>query len=475
MAHRIETYPWPTVRLPRICLCDGHGLCQKNLKKNLAYGAQFVYHGFRFDCANRGLQRQRKKSAVSTFLGSLCEMSTTTTATALSLRQLCDPAVLYRPHALAAATQYFHDNFQARLLYAVKTNPDPVILTDLYRAGVRSFDVASLTEAEDLSRRFPDATLFYMHPVKPRHAIAKAYRDFGVRHFSLDSEAELRKILEETGHAKDLSLHVRLAMPNSYSEITLANKFGVALHDAPALIGLVSQHAAEVGISFHVGSQCMNPDAYRIAIRMCRTVLDDLPTPPQYFNVGGGFPSIYPGLTPPDLHLYFDAIHEAFSHLPNHENMTLLAEPGRALVAESGSVLVRVDMRRGDTLYINDGTYGSLFDAGHLGFVFPTRLHRSSLRVPRAEHAFRFYGPTCDSMDVMQGPFMVPDDVQEGDYIEIGQLGAYGCTMATKFNGFTQDPVLYAVSDDPLLSLYPAFTKPQEQLRKPLAFTGKKW
>ena len=328
MAHRRETYPWPTVRLPRICLCDGHGLCQKNLKKNLAYGAQFVYHGFRFDCANRGLQRQRKKSAVSTFLGSLCEMSTTTTATALSLRQLCDPAVLYRPHALAAATQYFHDNFQARLLYAVKTNPDPVILTDLYRAGVRSFDVASLTEAEDLSRRFPDATLFYMHPVKPRHAIAKAYRDFGVRHFSLDSEAELRKILEETGHAKDLSLHVRLAMPNSYSEITLANKFGVALHDAPALIGLVSQHAAEVGISFHVGSQCMNPDAYRIAIRMCRTVLDDLPTPPQYFNVGGGFPSIYPGLTPPDLHLYFDAIHEAFSHLPNHENMTLLAEPG---------------------------------------------------------------------------------------------------------------------------------------------------
>jgi len=237
----------------------------------------------------------------------------------------------------------------------------------------------------------------------------------------------------------------------------------------------VSQHAAEVGISFHVGSQCMNPDAYRIAIRMCRTVLDDLPTPPQYFNVGGGFPSIYPGLTPPDLHLYFDAIHEAFSHLPNHENMTLIAEPGRALVAESGSVLVRVDMRRGDTLYINDGTYGSLFDAGQLGFVFPTRLHRSSLRVPKAEHAFRFYGPTCDSMDVMQGPFMVPDDVQEGDYIEIGQLGAYGCTMATKFNGFTQDPVLYTVSDDPLLSLYPAFTKPQEQLRKPLAFTGKKW
>lgn len=213
----------------------------------------------------------------------------------------------------------------------------------------------------------------------------------------------------------------------------------------------------------------MNPDAYRIAIRMCRTVLDDLPTRPTYFNVGGGFPSIYPGLTPPDLRLYFDAIHEAFSQLPHHDSMTLLAEPGRALVAESGSVLVRVDMRRGDTLYINDGTYGSLFDAGHIGFVFPTRLHRSSLRVPKPETSFRFYGPTCDSMDVMQGPFMLPDDVQEGDYIEIGQLGAYGCTMATQFNGFTQDPVLYSVSDDPLLSLYPAFTQPQEQTRHHLS------
>jgi ornithine decarboxylase len=402
-------------------------------------------------------------------------MNTTTTVTALSLRQPCDPAVLYRPHALATASKYFQDHFHARLLYAVKTNPDPVVLADLYAAGLRSFDVASLEEAKDLSQRFPDATLFYMHPVKPRHAIASAYRDFGVRHFSLDSKAELQKILKETGYAKDLSLHVRLAMPNSYSEITLANKFGVALHDAAALIAVVSEHAAEVGVSFHVGSQCMNPDAYRIAIRMCRTVLDDLPKLPLYFNVGGGFPSIYPDLTPPDLHLYFDAIHEEFSHLPGHESMTLLAEPGRALVAESGSVLVRVDMRRGDTLYINDGTYGSLFDAGQPGFLFPTKLHRSSLRVPKPETSFRFYGPTCDSMDVMEGPFMLPDDVEEGDYIEIGQLGAYGRTMATKFNGFTQDPVLYAVADAPLLTLYPKETVPQEQTRKPLAFFGKKW
>ena len=382
-------------------------------------------------------------------------MNATTTVTALSLRQLRDPAVLYRQHALLNAVKYFQDNFSGNILYAVKTNPDSNILDDLYSAGVRSFDVASLEEIRDLSNRFPDVTLFYMHPVKPRHAINIAYHEHGVRHFSLDCESELRKILAETQNASDLTLHVRIAIPNSYSEITLANKFGVALHDAAKLIDLVAQYAKNVGVSFHVGSQCMNPDAYRIAIRMCRTVLEDVKKQPKYFNVGGGFPSVYPDLTPPDLKMYFNAIHDEFSHLNGYEHMTLLAEPGRALVEESGSILVRVDMRRGDTLYINDGTYGSLFDAGQPRFVFPTRLYRSSLRIAKPEKEFRFYGPTCDSIDVMEGPFMLPDDVEEGDYIEIGQLGAYGRTMATRFNGFGQDPNLYHVSDKPLLTLYP--------------------
>ena len=122
--------------------------------------------------------------------------------------------------------------------------------------------------------------------------------------------------------------------------------------------------------------------------------------------------------------------------LINKNNMTLIAEPGRALVAECISLIVRVDLRKGNKLYINDGIYGNLHAAGKPGFSFPVRMiskkNRLMNKVP-----FSFYGPTCDSNDFMFGPFHLPMNIDEGDFIEIGHLGAYSHTMKTNFNGFS--------------------------------------
>lgn len=372
------------------------------------------------------------------------------------------PVIVYRPHALKRATEFFMSRFRGKVLYAVKTNPDEHVLKDLWAYGVRHFDVASLHEVAIARGLFPEAELYFMHPVKSRKSIRESYFTYGVRHFSLDSFDELEKILAETNQATDLALHVRLAIPNTYAELALTEKFGICLEQAPALIKRVREVAKHTGVCFHVGSQCMHPDAYRLAIRLAKQAIKKAGVAIDSFDVGGGFPSVYPGMIPPAMGEYFRAIHESSRDLIKQHGCELLCEPGRALVAESGAVIVRVEARKGNHLYINDGTYGSLFDAGTPKFLFPCRLI-SRKETSEELAGFSFFGPTCDSLDTMKGPFFLPEDVKEGDYIEIGQLGAYGRTMATRFNGFTIASRVVAVKDEPLLSLY----GPQRTLAEP--------
>lgn len=365
-----------------------------------------------------------------------------------------EPFFAFRPHVLEKTARYFLENFNAKVLYAIKTNPETHVLEHLYQAGVRAFELASISEIAHVHALFPDAEKYFMHPVKPRSSIRDAYFKYGVRHFSLDTKHELDKILEETNYAKDLSLHVRLSIPNTYAEHSLAEKFGVSLLHAPKLMKQVQESANKIGVCFHVGSQCMHPDAYRIAIRMTRDLIHQLDFDLDYLNVGGGFPSIYPGLIPPPLRQYFNAIHEEFAILKvQYPNIQLLSEPGRALVAESTSLVVQVLLRKNDALYINDGIYGALFDAGFPKLIYPVQIIRPK-RARGNLAAYRFYGPTCDALDHMQGPFYLPNDVQEGEFIEIGQLGAYGRTLATGFNGFSHRKDVCVVNDDPLMTLY---------------------
>lgn len=363
-----------------------------------------------------------------------------------------EPVTLIRPQAAARAARFFAEKFPGKSLYAVKANPSPALLRTLWDSGITHYDVASIAEVRLVSSILPDAKLCFMHPVKPEESIREAYADHGVRTFSLDTMEELEKIMRATGNATDLDLCVRLRVSSEYAELSLASKFGVELGETKELLMATRQAADGLGICFHVGSQAMSPHAYTQAIERVRAAIVEAAVTVDIVDVGGGFPSVYPGMEPPPLEHYFDAIDRAFESLPISYSAELWCEPGRALSAEYSSLIVRVERRRGDELYINDGAYGALFDAAHLGWRFPVALLRDT--ESKADmHAFSFYGPTCDDMDHMAGPFLLPADVQPGDYIEIGMLGAYGCAMRTGFNGFGSDAVI-EVTDEPMESLY---------------------
>jgi ornithine decarboxylase len=367
-----------------------------------------------------------------------------------------EPIILNRPHAAARAARFFVEKFPGKSLYAVKANPSPDLLEVLWDNGVTHYDVASIAEVRLVRATLPGATLCFMHPVKAPSAIREAYRQHGVRTFSLDSVEELEKIVaacrdDEGEPAQDLRLCVRLRVSSEYSELSLASKFGCDLTEAPELLQQARQHADWLGVCFHVGSQAMTPFAYVQALERVRVAIGEASVVIDMIDVGGGFPSVYPGMEPPPLEDYFQIIHQNFYNLPIAYNAELWCEPGRALCAEYSSLIVKVEKRRGEELYINDGAYGALFDAAHVDWKFPVRALEDDLIKPDMD--FAFYGPTCDDADYMQGPFVLPEDIQAGDFIEIGMLGAYGAAMKTDFNGFgAADRVV--VTDEPMASLY---------------------
>ncbi len=371
------------------------------------------------------------------------------------------PVYFIRPAAIKRATQFFIKNFQSNknqsdILYSVKSNPDRVVLQHLFDAGLRHFDVASLVEIKLIDELFgKKVKMYFMHPVKSREAISEAYCNYGIRDFSLDSFDELKKILEVTNNAKDLGLHVRLAIPNSHSAIDLSRKFGILPTKAVSLVRKVRAAAKSFGICFHVGSQCMDPAQYRTAIMITKDIVEKAKVNLDVLDIGGGFPSSYPGMTPPNMQTYFDEIFDSISQLNLDPKCRIWCEPGRALVAEAGSLLVRVEGRKGKMLFLNDGTYGGLFDAGVPNFIYPTNCYRVKGRAALSSNnsSFGFYGPTCDSLDVMKGPFQLPENIAEGDYIEIGQLGAYSRSIRTEFNGFDKN-LQIEVADEPLISMY---------------------
>ncbi|HEY3846575.1 MAG TPA: type III PLP-dependent enzyme [Acetobacteraceae bacterium] len=350
-----------------------------------------------------------------------------------------EPMHCLRPAMLSATARDFVAAFPGVVMYAVKCNPEPAVLRALHDGGITHFDCASLNEVSLVRQMFPDAAIHFMHPVKARGAIREAWSRYGVRDFVLDSAGELAKIRQEiaaTGVAGELGLIVRLALPKGGARLDLSGKFGAPPDTAVALLRDVRAHAARVGVSFHVGSQCVDPLAWRDALALAGDVIRTAGVAVDIVDVGGGFPVAYPDVEPPPLGAFLAEIETGFEALglPGAE---LWAEPGRALVAGGGSVVVQVQQRRGDALYVNDGVYGSLADAGALGFRYPVRLIRTDGPAPLVvQRGFSLFGPTCDSADTMRGPFVLPADVAEGDWIEIGLLGAYGGCFRTAFNGF---------------------------------------
>ena len=368
------------------------------------------------------------------------------------------PIYCIRKNSIHVASKTFQNKFPGKILYAVKTNPHPEVLKTLVKSGIKNFDVASIKEIEDIRKIDPKAKCSYMHTVKSRESIKEAYFKFGIRTFSLDTKEELIKIMESTNKAKDLELFVRVLVSNEHAEIDLSKKFGAPLSEAVGLFRLTKQYARKVGLGFHVGSQCMHPISYSKGITEIGNIIKKTKITPDYINVGGGFPAIYPDLIPQSLDNYFEEIKKSLKNLKLDKLPEIICEPGRAIVAESGSTIVRVNLRKKQKLYINDGTYGTLFDAGVPNIVYPSRLITNRRTLSKKLSSFDFYGPTCDSMDYMKGPFILPNNIKENDYIELGQLGAYGLTFRTQFNGYYSDEI-YEVEDEPIMSIYDKETR----------------
>jgi len=377
-------------------------------------------------------------------------------AVAIAKSRPVEPVTLLRPHAARRAARFFVEKFPGRSLYAVKANPSPDLLQILWDSRVTHYDVASIGEVRLVHEVLPQAVICFMHPVKAEEAIAEAYFDHGVKTFSLDTAEELEKIVRATSKdgvpATDLNLLVRIRVSSEHAKLSLASKFGADPREVSALLVAARQAADALGICFHVGSQAMTPAAFVEAMTRVREAIVDAAVTVDIVDVGGGFPSCYPGMEPPALETYFAVIHQAYEALPISYSAELWCEPGRALCAEYASVLVRVEKRRGDELYINDGAYGALFDAAHIGWRYPVRLIREQQSQVRPMK-FSFYGPTCDDLDRMAGPFELPGDVGPGDFIEIGMIGAYGAAMKTGFNGFGE-AIAVTVADEPMASLY---------------------
>ncbi len=358
------------------------------------------------------------------------------------LSEECNDAVhLLYPDILKRKADKFVQGFRGCSLYALKSNPHPVVMKILWEQGIRKFEVASLREVEFALKLYPDADLYFMHPIKSRQAIRRAYT-LGVRNFAFDGLDELRKIETETDHADDLNLFLRIQVDQGKAAHPLSGKFGVAMQEAPLLLQRALGSSCKLGITFHVGSQCMDPLAYSVAIQDISDMLKQTEIDIDMIDIGGGFPVDYPGMSTRDLDEYFDAIHTAID-ANELQDLLLFCEPGRALVAEAGAVAVRVELRKDKMLYLNDGTYGSLFDAGVSSWPYPLKVLAADGTLKTGETApFKLYGPTCDSLDVMEGPFELDNTLCEGDWIIFKHLGAYGYAMQTRFNGFYSETMV---------------------------------
>lgn len=361
------------------------------------------------------------------------------------------PLHIIDPSELARTAQIFRDSFSGTVMYAVKCNPHPEIIKGLNAGGVTHFDVASIEEVRLIRRLLPEAILHFMHTVKSREAIREAYFEHGVRIFVVDCADELHKILKETQLAADLEIYIRLALPkNAEAAVDFSAKFGATPDIAPALLREARLVAAKLGIMFHPGSQSRNPDVFRRGIKLAGQIISESGVKVESLDVGGGFPAQYPQQGIPPLGDFIKAIAEAVAE-NNLGHLALYCEPGRALVASSTTLVVRVELRKGNALYLNDGVYGSLIEMlpTQGGFAYPMRAIFSPDHTESAEELteYRFCGPTCDSYDMMAGPFALPENIQEGDWIAIGMAGAYNIACRTDFNGFGKNQTLLLAPD----------------------------
>jgi len=350
------------------------------------------------------------------------------------------PVRCIMPEILKKNAEFFCKNFFGQSLYAVKSNPDPDVLKHLIKGGIKAFDVASINEIKLIHSMLPSAKLAFMHPVKGREAIREAYFNYGVRIFVIDTLHEFEKIMEETKQAKDLTIVTRIYMPKGSALCSLSGKFGILPAEAAKLLKVTAKKAAKVGVSFHIGSQSMNPSSYAKAIKTAGDIIKQSGCTISVFDIGGGFPIPYLVEETPDLLEYFAIIEKEIKKLKLPENCEIWAEPGRALSGTGEMLVVKTELRKDKRLYINDGSYGNMMEVNCMQWRNKCYIIRPEGRAKPSKKldSFDIYGSTCDSWDYLKGPFKLPSNIEEGDWIIFYGQGAYGAATKTDFNGFKE-------------------------------------
>jgi len=353
------------------------------------------------------------------------------------------PVYVLHPKRFRAAVARFLDAFPGTTMYAVKANPVPHVLDQLYEAGIRHFDTASLAEIELIRGRYADSICHFMAPVRIPGEARAAWRDHGLTDFVVDCDPELDKLLSETDGGKALRIFVRVATPLGGAMLELSSKFGTTPANAGRLLKRIAGAGARPALTFHVGSQCLSPFTYAQAVELARRAVEAGGVTVSALDVGGGFPGTYLGNDVPPFHWYFDTVREAVSTFPLQDGGDIYCEPGRALAAEGVSLITRVILRRDDQLFLNDGIYGSFDELSVPAWTadYPRRVlsfgPSGRVRERRGElKPFKIFGPTCDTLDVLLRPLLLPKTIQQDDYIVFENMGAYSIALRTGFNGF---------------------------------------
>lgn len=346
-----------------------------------------------------------------------------------------DPILFLDPAKLRQTAERFLQGFPGFVTYATKANPHPTVIDTLSLAGIRGFDVASPAEIDLVQSMHPGAALHYNNPVRSSREIDLAL-GAGVRSYSIDSLSELKKIAAKTD-LTDYEISVRFALDIKGASYDFGSKFGASPVQAIDLLMAAKRLGARCSLTFHPGTQCIDANVWRSYILKAADIAKNAAITLYRLNVGGGFPSLRDGQNH-DLERIFHAISSATKQGFGDHAPALVCEPGRAMVADAMTLALSVKaVRHGRDVFLCDGIYGTLGEQNQIGLTRQTRVIGPDGQQKDSSNAqWRVFGPTCDSLDVLDNDVALPHSLAEGDTILFGSMGAYSQSLGTRFNGY---------------------------------------
>ena len=354
--------------------------------------------------------------------------------------------MFFSPAVLQATAKVFMQGFPGLVTYAVKSNPDEMVIQNLVAAGIRGFDVASPHEIAMIRRLAPGAALHYNNPVRARSEIAFAVAH-GVKSYSVDSHSELGKLAEMVP-AEGCEISVRFKLPVAGAAYNFGAKFGATVELAAELLAETARLGFVPSLTFHPGTQCVDPMAWDAYIRAAADICRTAGVMARRLNVGGGFPSHRLTDVVPHVDAIFALIDRVATEAFAGARPLLVCEPGRGLVAECMTLAARIKAIRDDNhVFLNDGVYGGMTELPMIGIIDRAEVMATDGHFRRAAPRDRVcFGPTCDSVDRLPGELSLPGDAEEGDYLVMHGMGAYSMATNTRFNGFGEMVVATVLS-----------------------------